>query len=317
MDNLKENILRTLLYYDIFKHPLNSDEIFKLLPQNSIGKTEFEKSLHEFLKFKFDKNAPIYFKDGYYFVGDNEEYINLRARREIFSRKCWRIARFVTHIIKRFPFVRAVFVTGTLSKNSSLPESDLDFMVVTKAHRLWICRTLLMLFKKIFLFNSYKYFCINYFISEDSLQIEEKNIFTATEIVHIKSTFNSEMMNEFVKANSWIKNFFPNYIPCDNYFNSSGFEVNNRKSLLQKILESFFLGKTADKLDELLRQKTARHWKKKYYHLDEKEREHMFKSTISVSKTHPGNMQNVILNKYRERLKDFNLSVNSNTDYNE
>jgi hypothetical protein len=308
MDNLKENILRTLLYYDIFQHPLNSDEIFKLLPQNSISKQDLENSLNEFANINSGSDALVYFKDGYYFVGNNASYINLRNQREIFSKKCWRIARLVTQIIKKFPFVRAVFITGTLSKNSSLPDSDLDFMVVTKANRLWICRTLLMLFKKIFLFNSHKYFCINYFISEDSLEIEEKNIFTATEIIHIKSTFNREMMNKFLQSNLWIKDYFPNYTLCDNHFNSAGFKVNNRKSFIQKFLEIFFIGSPGDRLDNFLRQRTSQHWKKKYFQLNEKDREHMFKSTINVSKTHPGNMQKVILNKYKERLKNFNLN---------
>ncbi len=164
MDSVKENILKTLLYYDIFSHPLSSDEIFSLLPQNTLSKSTVNKILREYSQ----SNSQIFSKDNYYFVGKNEHYVELRQRREAFSKEGWKTARLVTHIIKRFPFVRAVFITGTLSKNSSLPESDLDFMVVTKNNRLWICRTLLMLFKKIFLFNSYKYFCINYFISEES-----------------------------------------------------------------------------------------------------------------------------------------------------
>ena len=117
-------------------------------------------------------------------------------------------------------------------------------------------------------------------------------------------------MNKFLESNLWIKNYFPNYMTGDPYFNSSGFKVNNRKSYVQKIFELFFLGKTGDVLDKYFREKTIRHWKKKYSHLEEKEREHMFKSTISVSKTHPGNMQKLILNNYRERLKNFNLEYN-------
>ena len=303
MSTLEENIIRTLLYYDIFKHPLNSYEIFSLLPQNSISKSDMLKVLEENLKDK----SQIYSKEDYYYIGKNENYIELRKSRESYSKKSWKLARAVTHIIKRFPFVRAVFVTGSLSKNSSMPDSDLDFMVVAQSKRLWICRTLLMLFKKIFLLNSYKYFCINFYISEDSLEIEEKNIFTATEIIHIKSTFNSELMKKFLESNPWIKDYFPNYKTGDPYFNSSGFKVNNRKSYLQKLLELFFKGKTGDRLDKYFREKTVDHWRKKYSHLDNKEREHMFKSTMNVSKTHPGNMQKVILNNYKERLKNFNL----------
>lgn len=200
MDSLKENILRTLLYYDIFKHPLKPDEIFSLLPQNSITKKDVSDVLLQISK----ENPKVNTKENYYFIVGNEDYIELRKSRESYSKKSWKLAKFVTHIIKRFPFVRAVFVTGSLSKNSSMPDSDLDFMVVTAKNRLWISRTLLMLFKKVLLFNSHKYFCINYFISKDSLGICEKNIFIATEIVHIKSTFNTGLMNKFLEANLWV-----------------------------------------------------------------------------------------------------------------
>lgn len=303
MDSLKDNILRTLLYYDIFRHPLKSDEIFSLLPQNSITKKDVSEVLFQIS----NDSCGISSKDSYYFIGGNEDYIELRKSRESYSKKSWKLAKFVTHIIKRFPFVRAVFVTGSLSKNSSMPDSDLDFMVVAAKNRLWISRTLLMLFKKALLFNSHKYFCINYFISEDSLGICEKNIFIATEIVHIKSTFNSVLMNKFLEANLWVKEYFPNYKIGDPFFNSSGYKVNNNKSYIQKFLESFFTGKFGDKLDNYFMKKTTDHWKKKYSQYSDGEREQMFTSTSSVSKTHPGNMQKVIMNLYKERLKKFDL----------
>ncbi len=114
-------------------------------------------------------------------------------------------------------------------------------------------------------------------------------------------------MNKFLEYNLWLKKYFPNYILGDPYFNSSGFRVNNRKSYIQRILEIFFTGKFGDRVDYLFRTITIRHWETKYAHLNGMERDHMFKSTESVSKTHPGNMQRVILQSYKERLKNFNL----------
>src|SRR6187401_592918 len=102
MNTLKENILKTLLYYDIFRHPLVPDEIFSLLPQNSISKSEFNKALIEYA----ENNPVICSKDNYYFVGHNEDFIELRRSKEIVSKKAWKHARLITHLIKRFPFVR-------------------------------------------------------------------------------------------------------------------------------------------------------------------------------------------------------------------
>ena len=56
-------------------------------------------------------------------------------------------------------------------------------MIITAPHRLWVGKDLLMLFKKIVLFNSKNIFVLNYFIASDNMNIEERNIYTLTEIV--------------------------------------------------------------------------------------------------------------------------------------
>lgn len=308
MEELKKNITKTLLYYDIFSHPLKPEEIFSFLPRNSIAKHD----VVNFLKEAAQKDtAPFAEKDGYYFIKPGEQNISRRIEKENYSLKMWKQAAMITHIIKRFPFVRAVLVTGSLSKNSSDPTSDLDFMLVTAKNRLWISRTLLMLFKKIFFLNSYKFFCINYYITEDNLVINERNIFTATEIATIKATYNTELLNEFIKQNDWVKEYFPNYVLCDPMLHSSGCKVNNRKSKVQRLIEFFIPGKIAAALDKRFMNMTRNHWKKRYPNLPDSERNHMFKSTENVSKTHPGNMQKKILSMYNQKLQDFNLETGS------
>jgi hypothetical protein len=304
MEILKKNILKTLLYYDIFSHPLRSDEVYTFLPQNTISKDD----ISGFLKtLASDPGSPLAEKNGYYYIKPKETSVETRIAKEKHSRKMWRYARLVTHIIKRFPFIRAAMVTGSLSKNSSDSSSDLDFMVITTKNRLWIARTMLMLFKKIFLFNSYKFFCINYYISEDFLEIENKNIFTATEIVTIKSTYNSGLLDEFIRANKWVLEYFPNYVLCDPAMHLSGCKVSNRRSFLQTLFELPFFPRLAEKLDLKLMEITRAHWNKKYAHVEKSERDHMFRSTDKVSKTHPLNMQKRILGMYNDKLKEFNL----------
>jgi hypothetical protein len=301
---VRKNILRTLLYYDIFSHPLKPEEIFIFLPKNTMPKSKILGMIED---FSSEKESAFAKKDGFVYVKPNEHYVHSRIFKENYSHRMWRAARFMTHIIKRFPFVRAVFITGSLSKNSSDKISDIDYMVVTSKGRLWIARTLLILFKKIFLFNSYKYFCLNYFITEDNLEIPFKNVFTATEVAYIKATFNSDMIHDFITANKWIKDYFPNYKILDPYLHSAGFKVNNRKSILQKLLEVLFRGRLADKLDNKLLEKTSSHWEKKYSFLDENDRKLLYRTERNVSTVHPGDMQRTILNKYNEKLKQFNL----------
>jgi hypothetical protein len=180
-------------------------------------------------------------------------------------------------------------------------------MVITAPGRIWIARNLMMIFKKIFLFNSYKYFCVNFLLTEEHLEIKEKNIFTATEIATIKATYNTEIMEKFINANLWIKNYFPNYLPCDPLLHSAGFNVNNRKSYLQKFVEFFFKGKIGDYIDEKFRIMTRNYFNRKYKNYKREELDKMFKTEHNESRTHPANMQKIILDKYNEKLKQYNL----------
>ena len=303
---LDENVLRVLLYFDIFNHPLKAEEIFNFLPRNSLTK----KDLSDYLKSAISRNGNQFIcKNDFYYIVNRSDFHNLRKKKEEYSKRHWKIARFVTHIIKRFPFVRAIFITGSLSKNSSSKVSDLDFMLITQKDRLWIAKTLLMLFKKIFLLNKYKYFCINYLITEDSLEIEDKNLYTAIEIVTSKSTYNSELLSKFLLINEpWIKKIMPNYKVGDSSLHISGYPVNNNKSFIQKIMETIIPGFLADRLDNYLMQKTRNHWKSKYPYLTDKERYDMFRTSPKISKVHPQNLQEKILDTYSQKLREFKLT---------
>lgn len=301
---LEENILRVLLYFDIFQYPLKPEEIYIFLPQNSLTLTDFIARLKDVAG---NRESKVNEKGGFYFAGDNFHYSAMRKEREVFSQKHWKMARVMTHIIKRFPFIRAVFITGSLSKNSSSKVSDIDFMIVTQKNRLWVSRTLLMTFKKIFLLNKYKYFCINYSITEDRLEIEDRNIYAAIEVVTSKSTYNSDMLKDFIKSNLWLSYFLPNYSYDKSTLHISGFKVNNRRSLFQRVLEFCFPGKLTNNLDKYLQTRTQNYWKKKHSQLSDADREQMFRTKEGVSKVHPGNMQYKILNSYNNKLKEFNL----------
>jgi hypothetical protein len=130
---LKENILRRLLYYDTFSHPLKKDEVFTFLLQNSLPKTQVLDLLNE---FSIDDACRFGQRKGYVYIKPNHQFIELRQGKEQYSRKAWRTAGFVPYTIKRFPFAGIVLISGNLSKNSSDKQSDIDFMIVNAERRL-------------------------------------------------------------------------------------------------------------------------------------------------------------------------------------
>jgi hypothetical protein len=296
----RASLLRTLLYYDLWAHPLKAEELFAFLPTNSISYDEFLRRLKAEVR-----HGDIHDRDGYYFVkGRGDEVVEERQRRASHARRLWRAARISMHIIKRFPFVRAVFVTGDLSKNSTHNASDVDFFVLTEPHRLWITRALLILFKKLCLLNKKKFFCLNFFATTDSLQCDDRNLFTAIEIGTLKPLYNSALFQEYLHANTWIRSYFPN-------FDVSLLEyppVNESRSALQRILELPFRFMNADALDAYLMRQMQRIWRSRYPGLDEVTYRRIFRCTPRESRAFVGDFEEKILTQYSDRLKAFNLS---------
>ncbi|MFN0156679.1 MAG: hypothetical protein ACKVRP_01245 [Bacteroidota bacterium] len=296
MKHLNTEILKTLLYYDIWHHPLTARELFTFLPVNSMSFDEFHAHLQD-----PDRSPQILSHDGYYFVSEKSpEIIVHRKLKEQRAEKMWKRARVSMHIIRRFPFVRGVFVSGDLSKNVSNEDSDIDFFVITEPGRLWIARTLLILFKKIFLLNRKKYFCLNYFATSDSLELDTRSVFTATEIATLKPLYNEKLFRQYLATNSWIKQYFPNYDPA--HFDIP--QTHERPSMVQSLLESVFRFLPADAIDSYLLRKMERVWSKRYPDFDVETRARIFRCTKTESRAYVGNFEDKILVMYQKKLED-------------
>ena len=200
---LSESIIRTLAYYDLFDYPLSASEIFYRLPTNhtSLHAVETELPLLErqAIVFRFGK---------YYSLQNNTALEHRRVNGNQLAEKFMRIAEEKAKLIARFPFVLSVMVSGSLSKGYADEQSDIDFFIITQPERLWIARMLLVLYKRIFLMNSHKYFCVNYFIDSSHLEIGEKNIFTATELTTLVPLSGVRYYRELINHNPWISQYF-------------------------------------------------------------------------------------------------------------
>ena len=300
VSDLNEHIIRTLLYYEIFDHPLSEKELFYLLPKNSLTRTTFRVSLEEMLE-----QGTLARTVGFFHLPSKESNGTKRIERQQLAKKRILIARFITHIIKRFPFVRGVFISGDLSKGVATPSSDIDYVIITEPRRVWICRTILMLFKKVFLLNSKKYFCLNYYVDANNLSLDERNYYTATEIAHLKPVYNLPLFLKYLNANNWILEYFPNY--RNSPFHTNG--VNNRQSAFQKLFEMVFQGSWADRFDNFLMETMKRTWKKRYPEYSDETRENIFKCTVHESRAYGGNFAGKVLSMYDTKLSEHHLNT--------
>ncbi len=202
--------------------------------------------------------------------------------------------------MSKFPFVRGISLSGSLSKNYMDSNSDIDYFIITAQGRMWLARTMLVLYKKIFLFNSRKNFCVNYFLSEENLEVPDKNIFTATEVSFLIPTYNYDLYMCFRNANAWTENFLPNFQHRDKRY-----LVGRKKYFLKSLLENILSGTIGTWLDNYFFKLTLKFWKKKFSHFDDSTFDFRLRSRKNVSKHHPMGYQEKILGRYAEQLSAF------------
>jgi hypothetical protein len=298
---LQRDVLRTILYFDVFRYPLSPGEIYQYLPTNSTSPADVHRAcatppLSMFLR----KDDGLYFLPQPSSLEPNP--VSDRRANERRARTFMKIARAMAWIVTRFPFVRGLGISGELSKGVVSKNGDIDFVVVTAPGRVWVVRTLLILFKKVFLLNRKKFFCVNHFIAEGYFSISERNQYTALEIATIIPLSNPLFFAHFSDHNPWIREYYPNLHSLP----TSG-AIENKPGLLQKFLEWPLNGTTGDLLDKRLMEWWRSVWRKRYRHLSEDKLRELFRTEESVSTAYAGDFLSVILREYSKRLAAFGL----------
>lgn len=292
--------LKTILYFSIFNYPLKLEEICNF----SLAK-DAEKVAKE-LDFLLSQNI-IAYKEGFYLIDSNSNSIEKRKKGNQMAVSALIKAQERADFIAKFPFVEAVGVSGSLSKGYYDHNSDIDFFVITKPDKVWLCRTLLMLYKKIFLLNSRKYFCINYFMSSCQLELEEKNRFTATEIKTLIPFQGKKVFEEFYRQNRWVYSIFGEFEP------DLGHIQNIEKPKTVKAIEQLLNSKPGNLLDSAFKKITVSFWKIKFKQMKSDDFKVALKSTKTISKHHPLNFQKKVIGslneKYEEIRKNHNIEL--------
>ena len=251
MSDIKKNILAALAYFDLFNYPLTMEEVFLNLP-SKCDQQEFEFALRclvtDRVVYHFGKFYTL--KNDYFLI---ERRINGNAKAE----EMIAVAKKVGDFLIRFPYVRGIAISGSLSKNFADETSDVDLFIITAKNRLWIARTIMHCFKKLtFLVNKHQYFCMNYYIDELELQIREKNIYTAIEIATLIPLHGDTVFEQFYIENAWTREYLPN--KCLRLTTARSL----KKSLLKSSTEMLFNNWLGNKIDDLLLKISAKRWLK-------------------------------------------------------
>ncbi|MFA7169880.1 MAG: hypothetical protein WC178_03430 [Candidatus Paceibacterota bacterium] len=252
MTNLEKTILATVAYYDIFDYPLTGFELWRYLIRGedlsedatetnlssassnksiptSYNSYEAEagsphqifatagdmfKALHEseFLRDRISHNF------GFYFLSGRNEIVEKRLWRKKLADQKWKKLKRVFKALTLVPFVRGIFLSGSLAMENSKNDSDVDIIVVAKHGRIWTVRTLMTMLT--FFLGVRRYgnktkdrICLNHYITDESLRIPFESLYNAESYVHLINVYveDEKVFRRFQEENSWLQKYIVNY----------------------------------------------------------------------------------------------------------
>lgn len=290
MGSREKSILKTLLYSDIFDYPLTKEELYTyLILENG---TKISSSLfNEYLKTLRDV---IDYRESFFCVKGRKEIINKRI--SLLSDNIYKlnIANRISSIFSYIPTVRLVGVSGSLAMHNAQKDDDIDFFIITSAHCVWITRLLLVSIVHVLGYRRKKKqknlrnkVCLNMFVSSSNLKTAKKdqNLYTAHEIAQLKVLINkNDMHRSFLLANSWVLEYMPHV-----------FEFPNTNFNIQKV-------SIVEKLFQYV-EPAAKYVQKNYM------KKHITTEIVTDTKLafHPINYRDIILQKYKRRLKKYKI----------
>ena len=285
-------LLNTFLYFAIFKYPLTAKEA------KAFGQYEIE-DVSEDLQLLIDNK--ILFQIGDYFLPYNEpSWVERRIEGNIMAEQTMAKARKMGRILSRFPFVRSVMISGSLSKGYMDEFSDIDFFVIMKPGNITISKLLMGLYERIFASGS---FCANFLIDADHLHIKNQNLYTAIELATLIPVWDTGLYDSFIQINEeWVLRHLPNYEK------RSTRPEEMKHGIIKRIIEFFLSTSLAGFLNKRLIKFYQNRWKR---------RNKNYKKSIAsgevvldegVLKFHNGSYQDRILGLYQMHQKNFSDS---------
>src|SRR6266446_9489135 len=177
---VEQAVVRAVVYADVFDYPLQATEIHCYLHGIAAPWDATAAALARCCA----RGKVLSHRDGFYTLPGRAALVELRRRRAVRAERLWPTAVRYGHMIAGLPFVRMVAVTGSLAWDNVKDTGDIDYLIVTEAGRLWLCRWLIAALGRLARLDSV-HLCPNYMVSTRALLLAERNLYGAYELARM------------------------------------------------------------------------------------------------------------------------------------
>lgn len=212
---MKSTLTDTLILFSIYRRLATQEELYRYQYKTNISRSDIHQAALAV--------PGVIYRDGFYgFESEFQELWEVRQEKDRETLRRYRkIQRYGKFLIS-MPFIRGVFVAGSLTFSSGNPSksSDIDLFVVTADQYIWIARlgiTLLTHILGIRRRGEYdeNLFCLNHYITESQMYRSDHDMYSAllySDYLPIGKD-SQTMLARFWEVNSWRQEYYPQARP--------------------------------------------------------------------------------------------------------
>lgn len=240
MQTIKQAVLATLAYFDLFGVALTRDEIHE------------HQILGDFAPEQIDlylKESPLIAShDGFFSLHGEPEWWEEWAEKRGLQKKYFKKVRRYQTWLALCPFVKLIAVCNTLPIGDIHPGSDIDLFVVAQKNRLFLARWWLTALTSLLGIRRHgskvrERFCLSFYVSEEELNLEKialkpRDIYLAYWLKTLEPIVGDYKTYEtLLRTNPWLSEYFHTLLPRKRYFRKAPPVARVVRHLLEKILD--------------------------------------------------------------------------------
>jgi hypothetical protein len=197
-------IARTVIYASLFDYPLTLAQLHATLLESDLS----EASVLSTYRLSAALPRIVEHKDGLFFPAGRHDLVVERRRREARSRAFLAAHGPLLSVLCAMPFTRMIALSGSVAHMNLESDGDLDLFIVTRGRRVWSVTVAMVMLAK--LFRRRRTLCANFVIADSRLALEQQDLFTANQVIHLKPITGGDLYPEFLAANPFVARCYPN-----------------------------------------------------------------------------------------------------------
>jgi hypothetical protein len=207
-------VIATLAFFSLYDLPLHVESVHQLLYKCRATLPEVSEALKNLVYLR-----QVVQKGNLYALSDWDESARTTSKIEIEKR--WRKVDRYFGILSIVPFISHVSIINSLAFDNAHMESDIDFFVVTRPHRLYFVRSIIIvIFRLLGVYKTrtkiHQQFCFGFYVTTKQQELgnvllDQEDPLFAFWFASFAPLLNQTGYEQLVSANRWVYDYFPNF----------------------------------------------------------------------------------------------------------